>query len=89
MLGTTEGVYYDDGDAKSAGLGDYARIADFKEWQGDVIQLSGDASQYRLGKALNSTGIFLKSDEQDELIAVVDGLDSSKSLNSSTFSYVS
>ncbi|MDJ0731909.1 MAG: choice-of-anchor I family protein [Crocosphaera sp.] len=82
VLGDQYKAYYDD-----SGLQDYAHIQDFNGTEGDVIQLFGFATDYTLGSAFSSTGIFLQTSEPDELIAVVDHLDLSTSLTSSFFEY--
>jgi hypothetical protein len=70
-------VFYDDGDATTAGTGDYASIADFGTGR-DSIQLTGSAANYSLGEAPtglpSGTGIFSNSDTTPELIAIVAGI---------------
>ncbi len=83
VLGHKYNPYYDEN-----GLDDYAHIQDFNSTEGDVIQLSGLSTDYTLGSAFGSTGIFLETSGQDELIAVVDHLDLSTSLTSSFFEYL-
>ncbi|MEL7051497.1 MAG: type I secretion protein, partial [Cyanobacteria bacterium J06588_5] len=87
----TRGVYYDDGQADTSGLADYAIIGDLNQAKGDKIQLLGNADSYRLGSTPSSTtsgtAIFLKTSVQDELIAIVKG-DSNLSLQSSAFQFV-
>lgn len=91
VLGDTRGVYYDDGQADTSGLADYAIIGDLNQAKGDKIQLLGNADSYRLGSTPSSTtsgtAIFLKTSVQDELIAIVKG-DSNLSLQSSVFQFV-
>ncbi|MEO1146206.1 MAG: Ig-like domain-containing protein, partial [Cyanobacteria bacterium J06638_22] len=41
VLGTSDTLFYDDGDAASAGTGDYGLITDFNPTESDVIQLQG------------------------------------------------
>ena len=81
VLGDTRGVFYDDGRAKRAGTGDYAKIVDFSA--GDHVQLKGSAGDYQL-KALtigstSGIGIYYDTNHdhlwgvQDELIGLVAG----------------
>lgn len=80
----TQSVFYDDGDASTAGTGDYALIADFGTrgsfmGQGrDIIQFSGSAENYALGAAPtdlpSGTGIFYNNGATPELIAIVAGV---------------
>jgi Ca2+-binding RTX toxin-like protein len=81
VLGDTRGVFYDDGRAKRAGTGDYAKIMDFSA--GDHVQLKGSAGDYQL-KALtigstSGIGIYYDTNHdhlwgvQDELIGLVVG----------------
>ena len=88
IVGGQNRVYYDDGDSAIAGEQDYVRIEDFSADEGDIIQLNGEASEYVLGNALNSTGLFLKGEASNELIAVIDGLSAASDLASAAFSYV-
>jgi hypothetical protein len=87
ILGDSSQAYYN-----STGGQDYALIVDFKAKDGDVIQLHGSAADYQLVKATGSLpsgkAIFLHTAGVDELVGVVQG-DSSLSLNSSAFSFVS
>ncbi|NJL46478.1 MAG: hypothetical protein HC929_01825 [Leptolyngbyaceae cyanobacterium SM2_5_2] len=91
ILGDAQRAYYTDGNASSSGLGDYGLITDFKPAEGDVIQLKGAASDYRLGSAPSGlpTGraIFMETSGADELIGIVQGA-STLTLNSAAFSYV-
>lgn len=90
-LGNSQRVFYNDGNNSSSGTGDYALIADFKLTEGDVIQLKGAASSYRLGSSPtglpSGSAIFLKTSGTDELIGVVQGT-TNLSLNSAAFSFV-
>ncbi|MEM9216265.1 MAG: Calx-beta domain-containing protein, partial [Cyanobacteria bacterium P01_F01_bin.150] len=92
ILGNVDHVFYDDGDGSSAGLGDYALIADFKTSQQDQIQLKGNAANYRVANSPLGTGgkalYYQVAGEEDELIAIVKG-SSNLDLNSSSFSFVS
>ncbi len=92
VLGNDDSVFYDDGEAASRGLGDYALITDFKAAQQDRIQLKGSAAAYRVGASpLGTEGqaIFHRvAGEADELIAVVKG-NSALDLTSDMFSFVS
>lgn len=92
VLGDRSQVYYDDGQANTAGLNDYALIADFT--RGDAIQLKGRAADYVLqpfsAASVQGTGIFrsaIAPAGQNELIGVVEGV-SGLSLNSFAFAYV-
>lgn len=75
VLGDARGVFYDDGDASSAGRDDYAIIADFAS--GDKIQLAkGD--YFLVTTTLNGvsgTGIYHDTngrfDGNDELVGIV------------------
>ncbi len=90
-LGDANRLYYGDGNASVAGVGDYALITDFKQAEGDVIQLRGVASSYRLGSSpvngLSGTAVFVKTSGVDELIGIVQGV-TNLSLSSAAFSYV-
>ena len=76
ILGDARGLFYNDGDARKAGTGDYARIMDFQT--GDKIQLSDDVANYFLRSVkvggFNGTGIYAdtngdrKFGSTDELI---------------------
>ena len=92
-LGNASKVFYDDGNANTVGKLDFAQINDFRLNQGDMIQLHGQASNYRLGASPfgsnKDTAIFLKSPEQDELIGIVkNGQKQNLSLNSNAFNFV-
>jgi Ca2+-binding RTX toxin-like protein len=91
ILGDSQRVYYTDGNANASGLGDYGLITDFKPAEGDVIQLKGAASSYRLSSTPSGlptgTAIFLETSGVDELIGIVQGA-SNLGLNSPAFSYV-
>jgi len=60
VLGDARGIFYNDGNARKAGTGDYARIMDFQA--GDKIQLSDDVGTYFLRSVkiggFNGTGIY-------------------------------
>lgn len=90
VLGNKSTIFYRDGKSNTLGASDYALIKDFNQGQGDVIQLSGNASKYRLGNSPigSGKGIFLKTAGQDELIGVVRGQVSNLKLNSKAFKYV-
>ncbi len=87
VLGDNRGIFYNDGNAGSAGQPDYAFIADFA--RGDRIQLSDDVGAYflastRVGRDsglgiyadLNGNGWF---DTTDELIGIVSRVSSLRS----------
>ena len=89
ILGDKYKAYYDDGDNSTTGFADYGFIKDFNPTQGDIIQLSGSASDYTLESFFGLTGIFLKTaGNNDELIGLVDDLSQTTSLTSSFFVYV-
>ena len=75
-LGDAGNCYYVDGDGGSAGLSDYALIADFNAGE-DVIELHGSAAEYQLAISPEGlpagTGIFLKGAGEGELVAIVGG----------------
>jgi len=82
ILGTNKGTFYDDDNASTNGVRDYALIVDFGNISGqDIIQLSGTKNRYILGNSPNGlpvgTGIYLDTnrsqqfDPTDELIAIV------------------
>ena len=91
VLGDDAASYYDDGVYDNIGIADYGLITDFSVGQQDVIQLHGDAADYQLGASPqgvpNGTAIFLKTADQDELIAVVQGT-AELDLSSPSFKYV-
>lgn len=93
VLGNASKVFYNDGDPSTAGKMDFALIKDFKLSQGDVIQLHGEASDYRLGNSpvgnSEDTAIFLKSSGQDELVgSIQNGKKLNLSLDSAAFDFV-
>ncbi|WP_019507014.1 thioredoxin domain-containing protein [Pleurocapsa sp. PCC 7319] len=74
VLGTSNQVFYDDGELSSIGTKDYAKITDFKIDK-DIILLA-QGFNYRLGSSpianLTGTGIFVDNQSGvDELIGVV------------------
>ena len=73
VLGEKDKVYFNDRRKNTIGAGDYAMITDFNLEEGDQIQLGGEPKDYRLGSVKNFDGqaIFLKTQGQDELIAMV------------------
>ncbi|BAY24532.1 peptidase-like protein [Calothrix sp. NIES-2100] len=91
ILGDRNQAYYNDGNNANLGLGDYALITDFRIAQGDKIQLFGNSSNYFLGASPTGlpTGraIFLKTSNQNELIAIVQG-DTSVTAITSGLSFV-
>ncbi|NEP15029.1 MAG: hypothetical protein F6K14_33625, partial [Symploca sp. SIO2C1] len=74
LLGDASQAFYNDGNDADLGLTDYVIINDFRLDQMDVIQLSNQES-YSLGSSPtglpSGTAIFMDSNGQDELIAVV------------------
>ncbi|MEO1131516.1 MAG: calcium-binding protein, partial [Cyanobacteria bacterium J06639_1] len=93
VLGRSGTVFYDDGLSFTDGVLNQARIHTFDSAEGDVIQLAGSASDYRLGEApsglgATGTGIYLTATlGTDELIAVVVGV-TGLNLTASYFDYV-
>ncbi|BAY24533.1 protein with type I secretion target domain and SCP-like extracellular domain [Calothrix sp. NIES-2100] len=91
ILGDRNQAYYNDGNNTNLGLGDYVLITDFNSQEGDKIQLYGSADNYFLGaspKGLpKGTAIFLRTSNQNELIAIVQG-DTNVNSISSTFKFM-
>ena len=71
VLGDESKVFYVDKSSSSSGESDYASILDFSLGQGDMIQLSGSASEYSLSALSNGTGIYSTTVGQPELIGIV------------------
>lgn len=74
-LGSSLGVFYNDGIASNAGAADYAFITDFTIGK-DIVKLKGTQTQYTLGdhavEGLTShKGLFFKTGTTDELIAII------------------
>ena len=94
MAGGTGGDRFVLGDRNRAfytagGQNDYAIIRDFKQSQGDKIQLNDD-HRYVLGSAprgVDGRGLFIQENGGRELVAVIQG-DSNISLNGNGFDYV-
>jgi Ca2+-binding RTX toxin-like protein len=88
VLGDSTRIYYDDGIISNAGLNDYALIDDFKSGE-DKIRLKGSISNYVLSPASSGlpggTAIYLKTSGDNELIAVVKGVNN---LTTSAFTFV-
>jgi subtilisin family serine protease len=84
VFGDVRGVFYNDGSARSAGTGDYARVMDFQ--LGDKIQLSDDVAAYFLRSVkiggFSGIGIYADTDGNrrfgttDELVGHVVGVSS-------------
>jgi Ca2+-binding RTX toxin-like protein len=83
VLGSSNGVFYDDGSARLSGRGDYALIRDFTPGQ-DRLVLSGGQSDYLLDSksgvtGVSGSGLYYDSndnqrlDSTDELVAVLQG----------------
>ena len=91
VLGDRTSAFYNDGITSSSGVGDYAAISDFSLADGDIIQLKGSASDYRLATASSGlpsgTAIFLKNSGVDELIGIVQNANT-LSLTSPAFAFV-
>jgi Ca2+-binding RTX toxin-like protein len=77
ILGNRISVFYNDGQANTAGNRDYALIRDFKLTAGDRIQLNGSANDYSLGVSAidpTATAIFYTAQQSTpELIGLVRG----------------
>ncbi len=90
VLGDVTQAYYDNGNDANPGLTDYALITDLNINE-DVIQLSGDITNYQLVSAPEGlptgTAIFLQTDGDNELIAILEGT-SNLSLESNAFTFV-
>jgi Ca2+-binding RTX toxin-like protein len=91
VLGDASQVYYNDRNATTQGLGDYALITDLNSSE-DKIQLKGSAADYQLEASPSGlpigTAIFLKNaNDPKELIAIVQG-SNNLNLTNSTFSFV-
>ena len=73
VLGDSNWIGYDDGSNTSAGVADYANIADFKSNENDVIQLRGSSTDYLLATVGADTQILINKAgaEPDELIGVI------------------
>lgn len=88
-LGGINQVYYDDGDATTAGEADYALISDLEN--GDVIVLRGSADNYLLENNFSIDGesgtAILRQDSTNEVISLVKDA-SDLNLNSNNFVFV-
>ena len=88
-LGGINQVYYDDGDATTAGEADYALISDLEN--GDVIVLRGSADDYLLENNFSIDGetgtAILRQDSTNEIISLVKDA-SNLNLNSNNFVFV-
>lgn len=71
----TQSIFYDDGDATTAGTDDYALINDLSIEDGDIIQLVGETSDYSLDVSPedlpSGTAIYLNDGALPELIAII------------------
>jgi Ca2+-binding RTX toxin-like protein len=74
QLGWASGRFYDDGNTKNAGRGDYVVISDFTVGQ-DKLQLDGSASGYYLAASgvtgVSGIGLYAEQGATDELIAII------------------
>ena len=88
VLGNAGKVYYNDGVVNTIGTKDFALIKDFSSAEGDVIQLEGNISDYRLGNSpvdwVSGTSIFHNGNEVIGIIEDVTNLN----LNSTSFRFV-
>lgn len=79
VLGDSQRAFYNDGQALTAGLADFAAVLDFNA-NHDVIQLHGSAANYQLAEVpasvgISGTGIYqTKGGNTPELIGVVVGV---------------
>lgn len=81
VLGNTATTFYNDNNARTIGINDYAVIIDYNSTQ-DTLQLHGSASNYILGalpesSGMTGTGIFYLSQQgipTPELVGVVAGV---------------
>ena len=94
VLANENGLFYDDGDATTSGVDDFALITDFKPSQ-DTIQLQGSADLYSLdfftsgAGTINARLIFDPGvTAVGEVIAVLQNVDPSLSVDDSAFSFV-
>lgn len=93
VLGTSELVFYDDGDPLSGGDSDFARIVDFNPDR-DSIQLRGSAELYRLdgfvSGGVSSVALLFDTDTaRAETIAILENIASGDlDLASPAFLYV-
>ncbi|MEO1208975.1 MAG: hypothetical protein AAFX78_05465 [Cyanobacteria bacterium J06638_20] len=78
VLGNRFGVFYDDDDASSEGLEDFALIVNFSFQQRDFIRLVGTRDEYVLEEisltSVQGTGIFWTNGSSRELIGVVQNI---------------
>jgi Ca2+-binding RTX toxin-like protein len=96
-LGDSASIYYDDRSSLTAGLNNYALLTDFNPSEGDLIQLHGFKTDYRLDISPTGlpTGIAIYklapastvTAFQDELIGIVQN-NTNLSLDASYFSFV-
>jgi Ca2+-binding RTX toxin-like protein len=87
ILGDRNNIYYDDRNTSTSGNNDYAAIADFNPTEGDVVQLQGEASNYRLETSGANTNLYVDKpgSEPDELIAVFQSI---TGLDINTFNFI-
>jgi subtilisin family serine protease len=77
MLGDQRGLFYDDGNARNAGLADYALVQKFTAGK-DFLHMAANDRGYELVQADSNVQIFAISNgrnHQNELIAVVENVD--------------
>ncbi|MEO1523571.1 MAG: calcium-binding protein, partial [Cyanobacteria bacterium J06633_2] len=94
ILGDAQTAYYLDGHSTQLGFADFALITDFDSSE-DVIQLHGTAGNYRLeafptggGSADYQLRYQPTATGAEELIAVLEDVSRTLSLNSSAFTFV-
>jgi hypothetical protein len=77
-LGNHLTSFFNDEDNGESGINDYALIQDF-EIDDDLLQLHGDINDYLLkpttGELPDGIGIYLKTGVEDELIAIIEGIE--------------
>lgn len=93
-LADANGVYYDDGDALTAGESDYALISDFNQTQ-DLIQLQGAADLYSLDfftsneGSLNAALIYDTGNAaRGETIGILENVDADLNVSNPAFTFV-
>ncbi|NEO53334.1 MAG: hypothetical protein F6K54_09725 [Okeania sp. SIO3B5] len=94
ILGDQYRLYYDDGNVRNSGRGDYARLKDFDPNE-DTIYLHGSPNDFTIVSSGSSEVSIYRDDNnkfwhwfrRDELIAVVEG-NTNLNLNADYFEYV-
>ena len=93
ILGDQYRLYYDDGNVRNSGRGDYARLEDFDPNE-DTIYLHGSPNDFTIVRGSSEVSIYRDDNNKfwhwfrrDELIAVVEG-NTNLNLNADYFEYV-